>query len=151
MCRQDMFEFIKNLFKKGDYVKINPTYCAKCTRWMMDSSVHFCTTKVRRNETLTEQTYKIFKATKLHPEIPQADQQAFLNNCRLLTKDEVLDRIIDEVVGEYAEEIIQIADKTKLLLEKRNKMLGADEVRKRLIRYAQGIEKKEDFDKHAAI
>lgn len=100
---------------------------------------------------IVQQSYKIFLETKLHPFIPEEGRNAFLMKCKELTEDDVLDRIIDEIVGEYAESIIQKADTVSTLQELRYKMFGADEVRKRLIRYAQEIEQKETFNPHETI
>lgn len=100
---------------------------------------------------IVQQTYKIFLETKSYPFIPEEARNAFLMRCKELTEDYVLDRIIDEIVGEFAESIIQKADTINTLQELRYKMFGADEVRKRLIRYAQEIEKKETFNPHETI
>lgn len=100
---------------------------------------------------IEDQTYKIFKGTRLHPPIPKGEEESFYRQCRDLVNNSILDRIIDEVVGEYAEEIIQIAESEKVLLEKRNRMLGADEIRKRLIKHSQMLAEKESFNPHEPI
>ncbi len=103
-------------------------------------------------QTLEEQTYKIFKATRFHPEInDKAQQKAFFVRCKSLLKDEDLDRVIDEIVTELGEGIILKAVTRKASHRKRNKMLGADLVRKRLKKYADSLEESEEYDKHATI
>lgn len=165
MLRKDMIKQIKKWFK-GFCKKYDPVaYCVDCGEdshtcplrggglgfskaYPDDSEPLFSPSYKDR---LKEDSYKIFKATKLHPAIPVENYQAFFVDCRTLSESETLDRIIDEVVGEYAEEIIQTADTEKLILEKRNRAIGADEVRKRLIRYTNSIEKKEEFNQYETI
>lgn len=142
-----MIEFIKNLFKKEQ----RSTDFWKNEYQVLLDELSIFKQKEEESQKIEVQTYKIFKATRLHPEISKEGQNVFFAECKTLLQNETLDRVLDEITGEFAESIIQTADTKKKLLELRYKMIGADEVRKRLQRYADSIEVNESFNPHDPI
>ncbi len=141
-----MIQKIKNWFKKKDDLSDFPQIPLLGTSTTYNEVV-----QGNPALNLEEKTFKIFQATKVHPAIDPKNYQSFLHDCKTLLENEVFNRVIDEVMGEYAEKILQSVNTLEGLLENRYKTLGADEIRKRLREYANSIEPKEDFNQYETI
>ena len=105
--------------------------------------------------TLAEIAYKAFAQTKNHNDVIDTlepnERKSFYVECQNLAKNEVLQRVIDDLVRDYAEEIIQRVETEDLLKKQRYLMLGVDKVRSKIIEYAERLEKQEEFNQYEVI
>lgn len=107
-----------------------------------------------KGQRVKDANYVAFSNTIQRPlvaDLTPEQRKLIYTQCLVFLKDEVFNRIYDDLIREKAEDIVQNVEDSMQLLCKRHRMLGVDDFYKKVKEYAGQVEKTEEHDPYETI